>query len=105
MAARMVADQMTQEVLRREYERSLITAARQEYVTFADDEQTHLRSQFSKTLNTLRDQQSWERVGIASPPLSARFFGWMARQSEAWAIDDGQLRQWGERREEMPQVG
>lgn len=101
-AARMVADQMTQEVLRREYERSLITAARQEYATFADDEQTHLRSQFGKTLTTLRDQQSWERVGIASPPLSARFFGWMARQSEDWAIDDGQLRQWDDQREVVP---
>jgi Initiator Replication protein len=98
-AARMVADQMTQEVLRREYERSLITAARQEYATFADDEQTQLRSQFGKTLTTLRDQQSWERVGIASPPLSARFFGWIARQSAHWVIDDGQLRQWDDQRE------
>lgn len=95
-AARIAADQIAQEALRREYERSLISAARQEYATLAEAEQVRLRGEFGGMLSTIRDQQSWERIGIASPPLSARFFGWIARQGDRWDIDDGQLRQWAE---------
>lgn len=93
-AARLVADQMALEALRREYERSLITTARQAYATLPEDEQTRLRSQFGQLLSTVRDQQSWERIGIASPPLSARFFGWIAHQGDRWNINDEQLRRW-----------
>ncbi len=97
-AARLVADQMAQESLRREYERSLITMARQEYASLTEDEQAALRSQFGKTLSTARDRQSWERIGITSPPLSARFFGWIAHQGDRWNIDEAKLRLWAEQK-------
>jgi hypothetical protein len=97
-AARLVADQMAQESLRREYERSLIAMARQEYASLPEDEQADLRSQFGKMLSTARDLQSWERIGITSPPLSARFFGWIAHQGDRWNIDEAQLRLWSEQK-------
>lgn len=97
-AARLVADQMAQEALRREYERSLIAAARQEYAALPEQEQARLRSEFGRQLSMLRDQQSWMRIGIASPPLSARFFGWIAHQGGRWNIDDEQLRLWAEQK-------
>ena len=97
-AARLAADQVAQEALRREYERSLIAAARQEYTALPEGEQARLRSEFGKQLSTLRDQQSWERIGVASPPLSARFFGWIAHQGGRWDIDDEQLRRCAEKK-------
>ena len=89
---------MAQEALRREYERSLIAEARQEYAALSEGEQVRLRSEFGKQLSTLRDQQSWERIGVASPPLSARFFGWIAHQGGRWDIDDEQLRRCAEKK-------
>lgn len=97
-AAQLVADHIAQEALRREYERSLIAKARQEYAALPDESQADLRSQFGRLLSTARDQQSWERIGITSPPLSARFFGWIAHQGDRWNINEEQLRLWAEQK-------
>jgi Initiator Replication protein len=102
-AARLVADQIAQEALQREYERSLIAKARGEYAALPEEAQAGLRSQFGKLLSTARDQQSWERIGITSPPLSARFFGWIAHQGGRWDINEEQLRLWAEQKTTLVQ--
>lgn len=90
--ARVAAERIELESLRRDHERELIAAARQCYADLADEAQIELQQQFMVTLTTARDRQSWKNNGLRSRPLEARFFGWMAHQDERWLISDGQLR-------------
>ena len=88
LIARVAAGRVAQEAQRNDYERSLIADAREAYASTEEAKQVDLRRQFGLTLmQSRRDSQSWDRLGIASPPLAARFFGWIAQQTDAWKKD------------------
>lgn len=91
-ASRVAADRVAQDAMRRDHERTLIAEARQRYADLPETEQVDLKQRFGTTLTTKREQQSWQRIAIGSPPLAARFFSWIAHQDLRWSLTAEELR-------------
>lgn len=83
-AARQVVSQVESEERRRRHERQLIDEVRAGFEACPEQEQSLRIHAFGQTLRAPRERQTWNSLGLASRPLSARFFWWMATQDPRW---------------------